>query len=164
VWTLADPAGGASVAVSDGTASVSLPAGSIHDVWGNVNTSSGLRQPAPDRDFEIEAKFASAVGSGFQMRGLIVERDANDLVRAEVHHDGGGTRLFVATMFVGNPRSVTTRRCDGQRRAGDPAGAGPARNRIASTTSSGWPRRPSGWNGPTASSTSWACSALMKRR
>ena len=25
------------------------------------------------------------------MQGIIVEQDSNDLVRAEVHHDGGGT-------------------------------------------------------------------------
>jgi LmbE family N-acetylglucosaminyl deacetylase/regulation of enolase protein 1 (concanavalin A-like superfamily) len=103
VWTLANPTGDASVSVSGGTANVSLPSGSMHDVWGNTNTSSGLRQAVPDRDFEIEAKFTSAVGSGFQMQGLIVEQDSNDLVRAEVHHDGGGTRLFVATMFNGSP-------------------------------------------------------------
>jgi LmbE family N-acetylglucosaminyl deacetylase/regulation of enolase protein 1 (concanavalin A-like superfamily) len=103
VWTLADPLGDASVSVSGGTANVALPEGSSHDVWGNVNTVSGLRQAAPDRDFEIEAKFTSVVGSGFQQQGVIVEQDANDLVRAEVHHDGGGTRLFVATMFNGNP-------------------------------------------------------------
>jgi LmbE family N-acetylglucosaminyl deacetylase/regulation of enolase protein 1 (concanavalin A-like superfamily) len=103
VWTLANPLGDASVSVSGGTADVSLPGGSMHDVWGNTNTSSGLRQAVPDRDFEIEAKFTSVVSSGFQMQGLIVEQDANDLVRAEVHHDGAGTRLFVATMFNGNP-------------------------------------------------------------
>ena len=102
-WTLANPTGDASVSVSGGTADVSLPAGSMHDVWGNVNTSSGLRQPAPDRDFEIEAKFTSVVSSGFQMQGLMVAQDSNDLVRAEVHHDGSGTRLFVATMFNGSP-------------------------------------------------------------
>jgi LmbE family N-acetylglucosaminyl deacetylase/regulation of enolase protein 1 (concanavalin A-like superfamily) len=103
VWTLANPLGDASVSVSGGTANVSLPGGSSHDVWGNTNTVSGLRQAAPDRDFEIEAKFASAVSAGFQQEGLIVEQDANDLIRAEVHHDGSGTRLFVATMFNGNP-------------------------------------------------------------
>ena len=103
VWTLANPTGDASVSVSGGTADVSLPSGSMHDVWGNTNTSSGLRQAVPDRDFEIEAKFASAVTSGYQMQGLIVEQDSNDLIRAEVHNDGNGTRLFVAAMFNGNP-------------------------------------------------------------
>ena len=36
----------------------------------------------------------------------------------------------------------------------------PARNRIASTTSPGWPRRPSGWNASTESSTSCASSGV----
>ena len=38
------------------------------------------------------------VTTGFQQQGIIVEQDSNDLVRAEVHHDGGGSRLFVATI------------------------------------------------------------------
>jgi LmbE family N-acetylglucosaminyl deacetylase/regulation of enolase protein 1 (concanavalin A-like superfamily) len=102
VWTFANPVGDASVSVGGGHATVSLPAGTVHDVWGNNNSSTGLRQEVPNRDFEVEAKFDTAVSSGFQMQGIIVEQDANDLVRAEVHHDGAGTRLFVATIAGGN--------------------------------------------------------------
>ncbi len=102
VWTLSNPVGDASVTVGGGHANVVLPSGATHDVWGNNYSVSGLRQAAPNRDFEIEAKFDTAATTGYQQQGIIVEQDSNDLVRAEVHNDGGGSRLFVATIAEGS--------------------------------------------------------------
>ena len=70
VWTLREPGRRRErVASAAGRRTSRCPAGSMHDVWGNVNTSAGLRQAAPDRDFEIEAKFNSAVSSGYPDAG-----------------------------------------------------------------------------------------------
>src|SRR5919112_2811549 len=76
VWTFVNPVGDSSVTVGSGRANISVPAGSTHDVWGNNNTSTGLRQTVPNRDFEVEAKFDSSPSTGFQMQGIIVEQDA----------------------------------------------------------------------------------------
>jgi LmbE family N-acetylglucosaminyl deacetylase/regulation of enolase protein 1 (concanavalin A-like superfamily) len=102
IWSFANPVGDASVSVSDGHANIAVPAGATHDVWGNNNSSTGLRQVVPNADFEVEAKFDSVVSTGYQMQGIIVEQDSNDLLRAEVHHDGAGTRLFVASTADGS--------------------------------------------------------------
>ena len=105
VWTFVNPLGDASISVGGGRASISVPAGSTHDIWGTVNTGVGLRTSMPNRNFELEAKFDSTVSRGFQMQGIVVEQDSDDLLRAEVHYDGKATKLFVATMAAGVPKT-----------------------------------------------------------
>ena len=63
----------------------------------------GCCRRRPSGDFEVEVKFASAPTAAYQMQGLVVEQDADDLLRVGVHRDGDGVRLFVAAM-VERPR------------------------------------------------------------
>jgi LmbE family N-acetylglucosaminyl deacetylase/regulation of enolase protein 1 (concanavalin A-like superfamily) len=101
IWTLVDPVGDAGVSTQDGRARVALPGGISHDIWTDANRAPRLLQAAPDENFEVEVKFASAVAGQYQLQGLVVEQDADDLLRLEVHHDGNGTRLFAGSLVDG---------------------------------------------------------------
>ncbi len=105
IWTLVDPLGDASVAMSGTQAEIVLPAGAAHDVWSGMDTVTRLLQPVPNDNFEIEVKFDRPVTSAFQQQGLLVEQDASHLLRVELHHDGGATRLFAAAI-AGDGASV----------------------------------------------------------
>jgi regulation of enolase protein 1 (concanavalin A-like superfamily) len=101
LWSFVDPVGDASVSVSGGTAAISVPAGVNHDLWSGSTDAPRLLQAAPNADFDVIVKFDSPVTQQFQMQGLVVEQDADDLVRVDVHSDGSVTRLFAATMVDG---------------------------------------------------------------
>jgi regulation of enolase protein 1 (concanavalin A-like superfamily) len=101
VWSFVNPVGDASVSVSGGRASLSVPAGTNHDLWTGANRAPRLLQAAQNEDFEVEVKFDSAVAARYQTQGLVVEQDADDLLRVDVYHDGSGTRLFAAKMVSG---------------------------------------------------------------
>ena len=100
-WTLVDPVGGASLSASGGQALIDLAAGIQHDIWTGSDSLPRLLQPAPDDNFEMTAKFDSTVALAYQMQGFVVEQDANDLLRLEVHFDGTDTLLFAASIVNG---------------------------------------------------------------
>ena len=103
VWTFVEPpaATRASPSAAAGRTSRSPPA---------ARTMSGAtttRAPAcarrcPTATSRSRPSSTRAPAPAIQMQGIIVEQDSNDLVRAEIHHDGAGTRLFVATIADGN--------------------------------------------------------------
>ena len=101
VWTLVDPVGDASLALNGTQAVLGVPAGVAHDRWTGIDTVPRLLQPVPNGDFEVEVKFDDAVAAGYQQQGLIIEQDAGNLLRIELHHDGGGTKLFAASFAAG---------------------------------------------------------------
>ena len=100
-WTLVDPAGGAVVGAAGGQGRISLPAGVAHDTWTNNDKVARLMQPAPDDNFEMLAKFDSAVSLSYQMQGFLVQQDTDDLLRLEVHREGAFTNLFAASIAAG---------------------------------------------------------------
>ena len=102
IWTFVDPVGDASVAVTGSAAQIGVPAGTAHDVWAGVDSVARMLQPVPNADFEVEVKFNQAVTSAFQQQGIFVEQDATNLLRLELHNDGGGTRLFAAAIAGGS--------------------------------------------------------------
>ena len=110
IWTFVDPVGDASVAVTGSAAQIGVPAGTAHDVWAGVDSVARMLQPVPNADFEVEAKFDQAVTSAFQQQGIFVEQDATDLLRLELHNDGGGTRLFAAAIAGGSATRPSLRR------------------------------------------------------
>ena len=101
IWTFVDPVGDIGATVSGGRAELSLPAGSRHDLWSAADEVPRLIQAAPNTNFEVEAKWDSAVTQGYHLQGILVQQDADDMLRIETHHDGGGARLFVARIASG---------------------------------------------------------------
>jgi len=84
---------------------ISIPAGSDHDLLPNDNRAPRVMQPANDTDFEVEAKFESGVDSRFQMQGILVEESPSKFLRFEYHSDGIGTKAYIAS-YEGAVRTV----------------------------------------------------------
>ena len=103
LWTLADPAGDATVSMSGTQALLSVPSGTSHDVWTSGNFAPRIMQPAGDTDFEIEVKFESGVGEPYQLQGLLVEASPGNFLRFDFYSDGSSTRLFAASFTNGSP-------------------------------------------------------------
>lgn len=129
LWTFYNPLGDASAEVNGSQAIISVPAGTAHDVWTTSDTVPRILQAAPDADFEVEAKFDSVVGTTYQQQGIIVEQDAQNLLRFEIHFEGTETKLFVAAITGGSASVKYHRAVTG----GVPAYLGVARHGSAWT-------------------------------
>ena len=103
VWSFVDPVGDGSVSLDGTRVSLAVPGGVSHDVWTGGNMAPRLMQSVADGDFVLEAKFDSLVSAKYQMQGFIVEQDAQNFIRFDVHHDGSTPRLFAATFSGGAP-------------------------------------------------------------
>jgi chitodextrinase len=108
VWRVYDPVGDSSVSLAAGQLRLALPAGVSHDLWPHETWGGELRAPRVLRavgngDFEIEAKYDSAVSQTVQGQGLVAQADHDDLVRFDVYSSGGTTKVFAATFVGGQP-------------------------------------------------------------
>ncbi|MBN1514171.1 MAG: DUF1349 domain-containing protein [Phycisphaerae bacterium] len=103
VWTFINPRGDGSYAMTGGRIAMSVPEGVSHDVWAEGNFAPRIMQPAADTDFEIQARFDSPVTTRYQMQGILVEQDADNYVRFDIHYATGTTRAFGSTMINGEP-------------------------------------------------------------
>lgn len=109
IWSFVNPSGDARLTVSGGKASIAIPAGTEHDLWTGGNFTARLVQGIGNGNFEVEAKFDSAVLNRYQMQGIVVEGGAGEFLRCELQGDGTGTRLFVAAV-LGSGASVKANR------------------------------------------------------
>jgi hypothetical protein len=50
-WTFINPRGDATLMMTGAQAWMSVPAGSAHDMWNNLNSAPRIKQPANDTDF-----------------------------------------------------------------------------------------------------------------
>jgi len=108
VWMFINPFDDASVVMTGSQAQIVIPATpQVHDVWTNQNDVPRIMQPVVDEDFEIEAKFESELGGGFQSQGILIEQDVDNVIRVEFHHYSGQTKVFVATLF-GDSANIRT--------------------------------------------------------
>jgi regulation of enolase protein 1 (concanavalin A-like superfamily) len=97
-WSWFDPLGDGTATATGSHAALSVPAGTSHDLWPGRLNAPRLLQDSANVDLEIETKIDSPVTSRYQLQGLVVQQDEEDLIRAEIHHDGTNTRLFAATI------------------------------------------------------------------
>jgi len=106
LWTFTNPLTDASLAMSGTHVLISVPAGADHDIWGTTpgnfkNNSARIMQPAENTDFELEVKFDSGFTQLYQMQGVLIEEDANDLLRLEFFRDVVKTKIFAASVDDG---------------------------------------------------------------
>src|SRR5918992_302569 len=102
VWTFVNPLGDVGLSMTGTHAELSMAAGVRHDLWTNTDEVPRLIQAAPNTDFEVEVNWDSPPTEGFQLQGILVQQDADDMLRIEIHHDGGGPKLFVARLAGGS--------------------------------------------------------------
>ncbi len=112
LWTFVNPLGDGTARVNGYQAELFVPAGTVHDLWGNgpgdfEDTMIRLMQPANDVDFEIEARFESSLDTPWQMQGMIIEQDANDLLRLEfLLGDSGETNIVIYKIEEGDGSNI----------------------------------------------------------
>jgi regulation of enolase protein 1 (concanavalin A-like superfamily) len=100
LWTVSAPAGG-SVAVSNGEAMLSVPGGSNHDPAAGGDNSVRAMQQISNSDFNVAAKFNSAITSGYQGQGILVQQDSGTYLRFELYTDGSSHYLSAASVAAG---------------------------------------------------------------
>ncbi len=84
-WSVIDPNGDATVAMTGSGASVSLPAGTPHGFTGGVNRTVRLVQTVADQDLEVDVRFEPLVASGnTAFEGILIEQDAGHYLRFEL--------------------------------------------------------------------------------
>lgn len=108
LWTLVDPRGDATVAVTgtgtqNARLSITVPAGVSHDVWVGANNAPHLLQTVQDGDFQVEVKFESALSARYQMQGILVRQNDDTFLRFDVVRDASVTRFFSASFSGGTP-------------------------------------------------------------
>jgi regulation of enolase protein 1 (concanavalin A-like superfamily) len=101
LWTWVDPVGDGSYGLENpftdtARLTITVPAGTDHDIWTDGNLAPRMMQTVTDTDFEVEAKYDSPLSERYQMQGILVEQDDSNFLRIEYFSDGIGTRLMVA--------------------------------------------------------------------
>jgi uncharacterized repeat protein (TIGR01451 family) len=104
LWQFVNPAGDGALSFDGSHALLHVPAGSSHDVWTNGNPAPRLMQTVPDTDFDVIAKFDSAVDLPCQTQGLIVQQDASRFLRFDVYSNGTAASVFSAALSSSNPQ------------------------------------------------------------
>lgn len=98
-WTFIDPLDDATFNKTSTGVEISVPAAVDHDIWGTgpgdfANNAPRIMQASNNTDFEIEAKFDSGVGQRYQTQGILIQQDADDMLRFEFHGNGTNTQIF----------------------------------------------------------------------
>ncbi len=100
-WTFSDPLGDVTLSLKGtGTAnarlSLALPAGVAHDLFTGKNHAPRLMQPTANVDFTLDVKFDSPLSQIYQIQGVLVQQDANTLLRFDLSSDGTSTNAYAA--------------------------------------------------------------------
>ena len=81
---------------------LTVPSVTNHNIW-DKNQGVGLFQNISNVDFDVVAKFDSAVKQGYQEQGIVVQQDAQNFIFFAVYHDGTTPRLLVVVTNGGTP-------------------------------------------------------------
>ncbi len=103
LWSFYDPIGDSTLSTTGTQATISVPAGSNHDLWKNKLFAPRIRQAANNTDFEVEVKFDALLSAQYQGNGITVEQDLNNLLRFDFYSDGSVTRIFSGSFVNGEP-------------------------------------------------------------
>lgn len=110
LWTLVDPKGDAKllatgVGTGNATMSLTVPAGSDHDLWSTGDDVPKVMQSATNTDFTLEVKFNSGVSGvtyqRYAVQGVIVKADANNLIRFDFTTGNEDSTKVFACAFIG---------------------------------------------------------------
>jgi len=103
IWTFIDPRVDATLNMTGTRASITVPAGTSHNVWTSGNYAPRIMQNVSDTDFEVEVKFESQLTSQYQMQGIIVEQDNSNYLRFDFVKNATDTIVFAASFTDGTP-------------------------------------------------------------
>ena len=106
LWQFVDPLDDGSVAMTGSQVSISVPAGTAHNVWTGGNFAPRIIQDVDDTDFVIEVKFDSLLSEGYQMEGVLIGQDDLNYLRLDFFNDGSDTRIYCAAFSNGQPTTI----------------------------------------------------------
>jgi hypothetical protein len=104
MWTFADPRADVTMTTPDTALHVSIPAGTEHDLWTSGYYVPRLTQSVNNTDFEAEVKFTSGISgtaTQYRIQGIVVEQDANDLIRFDFTSKPSDIRAYAAVFRNG---------------------------------------------------------------
>ena len=99
-----NPSGDGEFASTGTHLEIRVPEGSDHNIWKNINNAPRILQAADNTDFEVVAKFDSAVTQPAQIQGIVIQQDATNLIRFDFNYLNGQTNVYAATIKDGAPR------------------------------------------------------------
>lgn len=112
-WQYIDPLGDSLMDVNGEQVVITVPAGVSHDIWeGNMNAPR-LMQTVNNTDFEAEVKFESQLKRHYQLQGILVQADAQNLLRFNFQSDGSSTHLLIVSFSSGVPTILADQVIDG---------------------------------------------------
>lgn len=112
LWTYIDPQSGANATPLRATGTdleLAVPGGASHDIWRSGILAPRIMQAANNNDFTVEVKFNSGISQTYQMQGLLVQQDQDDLLRVNVQYDTGQIHLLAIQFVAGEPTIVIQR-------------------------------------------------------
>ncbi len=100
IWTFVDAIGDVSLGLTGTQLVMHLPAGVDRDFWSTSpsNKMPRLLQSVADEDFEVEAKFESPMNVNYQIQGITVEQDSQNILRMEFLYIGSSLNFFAASV------------------------------------------------------------------
>ncbi len=109
VWTFQNPRSDGSNAVTGGKLSISVPAGSTHDVWEGGNFAPRVMQLVNNPlNFELRVKFDAVMSQAYQTEGVQVWEDSSNFLRLEFYHDGSHLNRLAWSFVNGTHQDVGT--------------------------------------------------------
>ncbi len=103
LWTVVDPLGDSTVYQTNGQLTLSVAAGTSHDLWIGGNNSARIVQPVADTDIGLEVKFETQPTEAYQIQGLLLEESPGTYIRLDYYHNGAGLHLFAAALTANSP-------------------------------------------------------------
>jgi uncharacterized repeat protein (TIGR01451 family) len=102
LWTFVNPVGDGSFKMTGTNILLQVPAGKSHDLWTGGENAVRIVQPVSNSDFDVRAKFDSAVTQQYQAEGILVEQDGLNYLRFDLLSDGTTPRMFSGSISSGN--------------------------------------------------------------
>jgi uncharacterized repeat protein (TIGR02543 family) len=105
-WNFVNPLGDATLSLNGVQAVVEVPGGVTHDIWSSLDAPR-LMQAANNVDFEVEAKFDSALTATYQMQGFLVQQDDKNFLRFNIQREGNDNVIKIVRSVEGQSPRVT---------------------------------------------------------
>jgi hypothetical protein len=109
LWAFVNPLGDASYAMTGTQFSITIPAGTSHDITEAGNFAPRIMQSVTNPlNFEVYVKFDALMDNAFQMNGIQVWQDSLNFLRLEFYKGGNGLNRLAWSFVNGVHQDVGT--------------------------------------------------------
>jgi hypothetical protein len=100
LWTFINPLGDATLSMTGSQVSIAVPSGTAHYTGSGINTAPRIMQSSQDGNFEIEARFDTAVNAN-RLHGIRIEEDLNNSLTVQFQNTGSGQQIVYVHVING---------------------------------------------------------------